>query len=201
MKSPWHNSNDGAAPTNGGHDWFWFFLSGVRRFIVLSIAIVTVSACSEITYEKTTAEDVDDPEGFERAIRSNEVGSIFGEGGLFGNDNRQGGQGGIGVNAYLWRATLDTIAFLPITVADPFGGVVLTDWRESVEFPDERFKLNVYILGTDLRADGVRVTVLKQVLKEGQWRDAPVEAGVGVQIEDAILSRARQFRRAALASQ
>lgn len=169
------------------------------RFIAVSLLVLVLAACGDVVYTETTAEDVDDAEGFERAITGNEVGSVLGEGGLFGNQNNQGGAPGIGVNVYLWRASLDTIAFMPITVADPFGGVLLTDWRESVEVPGERFKMNVYILGRELRADGIRVTVLKQTLREGLWRDEPVQTDVGIQIEDAILSRARQFRRTALA--
>jgi len=165
---------------------------------MVGLFVLLVAACGEITYTETTAEDLDNLEGSEQAIKSNEVGSVFGEGGLFGNGNNNGGPG-IGVNVYLWRASLDTISFMPITVADPFGGVVLTDWRESLDIPGERFKMNVYILGRELRADGIRVTVLKQTLRDGQWRDEPVQTDIGVQIEDAILSRARQFRRAAVA--
>lgn len=180
-----------------------FAENNFRRFkvsrVLAMLGIMVLAACGPIEYTETTAEDLDNKEGSEQAITSNEVGSVFGEGGLFGNQNS--GAPGIGVNVYLWRATLDTISFMPITVADPFGGVLLTDWRESLEVPGERFKMNVYILGRELRADGIRVTVLKQSLRDGQWRDEPVEEILGVQVEDAILSRARQFRRAAIASQ
>ena len=129
-----------------------------------------------------------------------EVDKITGEGGLFGNNDksRDSGQGGgIGVNAYLWRATLDTVAFMPIASADPFGGVILTDGYSPPESPNERFKLNVYILGTDLRADGIRASVFRQIIDtNGTWRDAPSEADAGRKIEDAVLTRARQLRSA-----
>lgn len=128
-----------------------------------------------------------------------ETDTIFGEGGIFGDSakTRNGGQGGggIGVNAYLWRATLDTIAFMPISSADPFGGVILTDWYSPPESPNERFKINIYVLGTELRADGIRATVFRQVLDANAiWRDAQNEANAGRNIEDAILTRARQIR-------
>ncbi len=125
---------------------------------------------------------------------------ITGEGGIFGSGDksRDGNQGGgIGVNAYLWRATLDTIAFMPIASADPFGGVILTDWYSPPESPNERFKLNIYVLGTQLRADGMRASVFRQIIDtNGTWRDAPGEADAGRKIEDAILTRARQLRSA-----
>ncbi len=128
--------------------------------------------------------------------------SVFGEGGLslFGDDEAErpgtgGGGGGIGVNSYLWRASLDTISFLPVNSADPFGGVIITDWHSPAESPDERFKMNVYILGRALRADGVRVAVFRQVKEGGgAWRDASVPDKTGPSIEDAILTRARQLR-------
>ena len=126
--------------------------------------------------------------------------TLFGEGGLslFG-DSTVGGGANLGVNSFLWRATLDTIAFMPVNSADPFGGVIITDWNSSADSPNERFKLNIYILGRTLRADGVRVAVFRQVLtRNGQWQDSAVPDDTRLKIEDAILTRARQMRNAAL---
>jgi hypothetical protein len=100
----------------------------------------------------------------------------------------------IGVNAYLWRATLDTLAFMPLTSADPYGGVVITDWYANPEKPDERFKATVYILDTRLRADGLNVTVFKQVRDGAGWKDSATSAQTDTDIENAILTRARQLR-------
>ncbi len=102
---------------------------------------------------------------------------------------------GIGVNGYLWRATLDTLAFMPLASADPFGGTVITDWYSNPEKPDERFKCTVYILDTRLRADGLKVTVFKQTRDAaGNWADSPAAAQTETDIENAILTRARQLR-------
>lgn len=99
------------------------------------------------------------------------------------------------VNSYLWRATLDTLAFMPLVSADPYGGVVITDWYANPEKPDERFKANVYILDTRLRADGLNVTVFKQVRDAGGgWIDAPLASQTDSDIENAILTKARQLR-------
>src|SRR5579872_5864647 len=101
----------------------------------------------------------------------------------------------IGVNTYLWRATLDTLAFMPLASADPYGGVVTTEWYANPEKPDERFKCTVYILDTRLRADGLNVTVYKQVRDaSGAWVDASASDQTAVDIENAILTRARQLR-------
>jgi Domain of unknown function (DUF3576) len=114
---------------------------------------------------------------------------------------------GIGVNSYLWRASLDTLAFMPIVSADPFGGVILTDWYSPPETPNERFKVNLYILDRQLRADGVRVSVFRQQrgnagggtaastgAQGGEWRDAGVNNETASRLEDTILTRARQLR-------
>jgi hypothetical protein len=115
----------------------------------------------------------------------------------FGDKKDSGGGGGpagVGVNSYLWRATLDTVSFMPLASADPFGGVIITDWYSPAETPNERFKVNVFILGRELRADGVRCTVFRQKRESGQWADAPVDQKTGTDLENAILTRARQMR-------
>ena len=84
---------------------------------------------------------------------------------------------------------------MPLTSADPFGGVIITDWYASPGQPDERFKMTVYILDRRLRADGIKVAVFRQDRgPEGTWKDAPVNAQTAVRVENAILTRARQLR-------
>jgi hypothetical protein len=130
--------------------------------------------------------------------RNREEGSLFGPGGLFGSrpKDTSGDGTGVAVNAYLWRASLDTINFIPLVSADPFGGVIITDWYTPAETPNERMKVQVTILDRELRADGVRVSVFKQQTspKGGNWVDAQVDPRTNIDIENAILTRARQLR-------
>jgi hypothetical protein len=121
---------------------------------------------------------------------------VFG-GGLFGGGKARAPQSeaSIGVNAFLWRASLDTLAFMPLSSADPYGGVIITDWYANPEKPDERFKCTVYILDTRLRADGLNVTVNKQVRDaSGGWVDATASDQTATDLENAILTRARQLK-------
>ncbi len=124
--------------------------------------------------------------------------SVFGEGGLsfFGGSSKRqdSAPAGIGVNAFLFRGSLETIAFMPITSADPFGGVILTDWYAPAETPNERFKVNIFILDRQLRADGIKATVFRQTGGEGHWVDAPVDVKTAANLENSILTRARQLR-------
>lgn len=105
----------------------------------------------------------------------------------------------IGVNAFLWRAALDTLSFMPLLQTDSNGGVILTDWYINPRSPNERMKLTVTILDKDLRADALRVAASRQVLKDGQWLDAPVQAATVQKLEDIMLTHARDLRRRAIA--
>lgn len=120
-------------------------------------------------------------------------------GGLFGGGERarvaDQPEAGIGVNSYLWRSSLDVLSFMPLAEVDPFGGVIITDWYANPELPSERFKATVYILDTRLRADALSVQLFKQIRGEnGEWTDAAVDPATRIQVENAILTRARQLR-------
>ena len=99
----------------------------------------------------------------------------------------------LGVNTYLWRASLETLNFMPLQQVDPYGGVIVTDWYANEQVPNERFKANVYILDTNLRADALKATIFKQNRTGNGWEDANVDADTARQIENAILTRARQL--------
>ncbi len=124
---------------------------------------------------------------------------------LFGNARREqdGENSGVGVNGYLWRAALETLSFMPISGADPFGGVIITDWQSQPENPDERLKLRVVILGQELRSDAVKVSVFREVRKndKAEFVAANVAEETPRKLEDTILNRARALRLATLQRQ
>jgi hypothetical protein len=104
----------------------------------------------------------------------------------------------LGVNTYLWHATLDTLSTLPLASADPFGGVVITDWYSTPASPDERLKVTAYIMDRELRADGLRLVVFRQTRVNGVWTDAQPSPDTAHKLEDVVLSRARELRLASL---
>jgi len=106
------------------------------------------------------------------------------------------GQRTLGVNSYLWHASLDTLSFMPLVSADPFGGVIITDWYSAQNSQDERLKVTVYILDRHLRADGLKVAVFRQTRASGVWSDAQVNPDTATKLTDAILTRARELRLA-----
>ena len=166
------------------------------RVMCMAVAAAVLAGCGssdvEYNYPRTGAKGVPTYEEHQ---------SVFGEGGLnifdaFGGDDESSGSGeGIGVNSYLWRASLDALAFMPLQSADPFGGVIITDWYVSPEARSERFKVTVYILDRALRSDGIRARVFRQHLTgAGAWIDDPADAALDRELEDTILTRARQLR-------
>lgn len=157
--------------------------------------LLVLTGCSFFSNADKKAEYPKSPED----TRRDRVGSLTGEGGLniFGGKNSgedSSGSAGIGINSYLWRASLDTLSFMPLVSADPFGGVIITDWYEDPAVKGERFKVNLLILGKSLRSNAIKLTVFKQTNKSGGWRDAAVNEKVARDLENKILTRARSLR-------
>ena len=173
----------------------------VNRFrattLAFGIATATILAgCGSVTPADSTYRS-NDPKDVDEAQASNSLFGAEGLTGLFGGGSKKDAPGaqGIGVNTYLWRASLDTVSFMPLASADPFGGVIITDWYTPPETPNERFKLNVYILDRQLRADGIKATVFRQShTPDGRWVDMTVDPKTSSDLENAILTRARQLR-------
>lgn len=157
----------------------------------LALLALTLSACSESQAVYPTKDRGESTPRMSNEKRE----TIFGPEGLFGKSKQEGEGVGIGVNAFLWRASLDTISFMPITTADAFGGTIITDWYQLPETPSERYKVNVFILDRTLRADGVKVSLFKQVRDAtGAWVDVRVDPKMTADLENSILTRARQLR-------
>ncbi|MDP6622991.1 MAG: DUF3576 domain-containing protein [Alphaproteobacteria bacterium] len=169
--------------------------------LVATLALATLGGCAGMDLEeqyprKEGGRPIPSPEGKRE--------TVFGRGGInfFGDEGEseigKGGGVGIGVNSFLWRASLDTVSFMPLRSADPFGGVIITDWYAPPEAPDSRFQMTVYILDRRLRADGLKVAVFRQSRSGPNWVDAAISSNTRTDLENAILTRARQLRMAAI---
>ena len=173
---------------------FSYFLVNKRGLKAPLFAfMLTLSACSG-TGLTTDAEykDKQREDRYKYCSLASESGGFS----ILGGD-KKAEQTGLGVNAFLWRASLDTVSFMPIASADPFGGTIITDWYSAPDAPNERAKLNIFILDRELRADGVKVTVFRQTKSAREdWADAPVAPVTASQLEEAILTRARQLKLA-----
>ncbi|MBV8165302.1 MAG: DUF3576 domain-containing protein [Alphaproteobacteria bacterium] len=166
----------------------------VSRLLLPAALAASCAACGMF-------DNAQPPPPKEKVQRMEKAGSVTGDNGILfgGTKQREGeggtGGGGIGVNSFLWRASLDSIGFMPLASADPFGGVIISDWYASPDVPTERFKITIYILDQQLRADGIKAAVFRQTRDlSGNWNDAPVDPKTPIDLENAILMRARQLR-------
>lgn len=161
------------------------------RFLLSLLPVFLLMGCaSEFTKEDSKTQNKE-----ERPQKG--YGKFFGEDTLSfgGAKKREQEDTGLGVNSYLWRASLDTISFMPIASADPFGGVIITDWYSPPQSPQERLKITVFILDRQLRSDGIKVSMFRQEQdSSGHWRDQTSDPQTIKDLENAILKRARDFR-------
>ena len=167
--------------------------------VALVLGLLGAAAVTACSGNNPNIRPVADNEYNDYRTKGPEQGKLGGDQGLvFGVGKGTGGSkddgAALGVNAYLWRGALDTLAFMPLSSADPFGGVIITDWYQPPSGGGERFKATAYILGRQLRADGVRVAIFRQVQQNGQWIDAPVSQTTTGEIENKVLARARELR-------
>ncbi|MBN8827227.1 MAG: DUF3576 domain-containing protein [Sphingobacteriia bacterium] len=160
----------------------------MKKYILIACLALVMSSCEsgnvKHSYPKTAQEK-----------REEEMGRILGdEGVVLAGKKRKVESVGITVNSYLWRAALEAASELPIQIVDPFSGVITTDWYQVTLNDNERFKLSIVITSDVLRADAVKVNVFKQYILKGQWTDAPSNKAMVREIEDRILTRARQLK-------
>jgi hypothetical protein len=168
-----------------------------KKLGFIGISLAALTACSHLpSPQAASPEQINNPMA-QAVPGSNLTGSnsMPGLGFVFGKGSGSNQSGpGIQVNAYLWRASLDTLSFMPLVSADPFGGVIITDWYSPPATPNERFKANAYILSQTMSANAVKVSVFHQIRQGGQWVDADVDPSTVSGLEDRILARAADLK-------
>ena len=101
---------------------------------------------------------------------------------------------GLPINPYLWKASLETINFMPLSSTDPFAGTIITDWYTSGKNIGERCKLNVFINGLELKTDNLKVLSFCQKLKNNQWVNEASNQEDNIRLENAILNKAKKLK-------
>ncbi len=161
--------------------------------------VVALGACGDSNDVRNVGRDEYTSQSGRDRVRGRLTGAddgivLFGTSRSRPDSSGPGDGSGLGVNAYLWRATLDTLSFMPLASADPFGGVIITDWYSPPGTSSERFKATAYVMGRQLRSDGIRVSMFRQVRQGNTWLDAVVTPATSAELEDRVLARARELR-------
>jgi hypothetical protein len=173
-------------------------LGNIAVPVALVTALLGLSACSGV---KTSNADI-----YRLENQGLPAGQSMGDSSGLAWTAGKGASGGaqaqqIQVNAYLWRASLDVLSFMPLVSADPFGGVIITDWYSPPSTPGERFKVNAYILSKQLTANAIQVSVFHQVQTGTGWTDTPADPSLASGLEDRILARAANLQAASQSAQ
>ena len=162
-----------------------------KSSLIILSGVIFLSACEGLNVTN------DDKIETRREQKYRDMDKVFGDDSftLGGDrDSSHKGEVGVGVNSFLWRASLDTISFIPLKSADPFGGVILTEWYTPPATSNERLKVDILIIDRQLRADGIKVSVFRQKRQGTEWIDQPVDNQTAIHLENVILTRARQLR-------
>jgi hypothetical protein len=116
---------------------------------------------------------------------------------FLGDDNETSSQItslGMPINPYLWKASLKTISFMPLSSTDPFAGTIITDWYTAETNLGERCKLNIFVNGKELKTDNLKVSSFCQILKENQWVNVPTKIKENTKLENVILNEAKKLK-------
>ena len=168
----------------------------IRKFLILMFVGFSLAACQnarEVTPKEYSgnARQSLSPDDRPGILGDNEISATFGK---KRPEQNQLSAAGIGVNAYLWRAALDTLSFMSLQSADPYGGVIITNWWKAGTNPNEQFKATVYILSSTLRSEDLKIAIFRQVERNGQWVDASNDGRLSADIENKVLSHALELR-------
>ena len=154
------------------------------RFSLILMVLIGLAACSSPT---PTAEKGPGSIVTGRAEQGVSLSDLVG---LSGENNSLG----LPINALLWRASLDIMSTIPLDDVDTFGGTIVTEWYQLNKTSDERIKITAFVLDRELRADGIRAVVYVQKRIGNNWQDSGIDSEMGKQIEELILTRAREIR-------
>ena len=167
------------------------------RQLLALVLLPALASCGSLPHSQPLSSDQVNNTMGQEIPGSNTYGTNSTPGFDFTLGKGAGGNGqatAIQVNAFLWRASLDTLSFMPLVSADPFGGVIITDWYTPPATPSERFKVNAYILSKEMTANAIQVSVFRQVMQNGQWVNAPADPAVASGLEDRILAQAADLQ-------
>ena len=126
-------------------------------------------------------------------------GGLFGKKGLsldlgLGQKDKSVASIGMPINPYLWRASLESVSFIPLASADPFAGIIITDWYNDNQDSKERCKINVFIKGVELITNNLKASIFCQEYVSNNWIDKQVDNEKNIALENAILEKAIKSR-------
>jgi hypothetical protein len=113
---------------------------------------------------------------------------------FFGKDKNSETTYDFATSNVLWRASLDTLSFMPLSNVSYSGGVITTDWYGSSEINKEQIKINIRFLSDKLETSSVQVTGFKKICDNANiCKTIPTDQNINLPIKQKILERARKL--------
>ena len=128
-----------------------------RILVIILLVLPMLSSCGALQYRPVSAKDYP-PEPEKRIQKNIEEGRGIR---LFKNRNKGGTFDFASSNA-LWRASLDTISFMPLLTADYGGGIIVTDWFNSTNDENQSIKISIQFLSNEIRSDALDIKIFKK---------------------------------------
>ena len=119
------------------------------QYIIILILSIILHACNGADARKIS------PDPKERVQKNIEEGRGFR---LTGNIKKNAGEFDFASSNELWRASLDTLEFMPLALANYSGGIIVTDWYSDGE-SEEAVKISIRFLSNQIRADALNIKV------------------------------------------
>ncbi len=172
-------------------------MKNLGKFTLACALGLFVSACAVQTDRDQSFPEVDSEKKPRAQLEKLQGGNekLFGDITIGGPKKQEEGLGtGAAVNLFLWRAALETLALGPLESADPFGGVIITDWFTLDEEPGNQFRVTAYILGRSLRTDNIKIAMYVRSTENGQMVTRRAASAAETRLENVILTKARTIR-------
>ena len=164
-------------------------------FFKISLLLLTLGFINGCNKSQPDAEDqrIIDPNPANRAKDFAEKG-----GGLFGDiNNRKSGSTKVDFASsnVMWRATLKTLEFLPLSNTDYSGGIIVYDWYSQTNNPRELIKISVRFLSNELRSDSIKITAHKKICETiERCSNSTLDQNFANSIKESIIASARSLK-------
>ena len=166
------------------------------KILLLLQLIISLNSCGPLAYKKTDARKVSfDPD--KRVAKNIEEGKSFR---LFDTTKGLGGATTyeFASSNELWRATLDTIDFMPLTTANYSGGIIVTDWYSDNQNLDENIKITVRFLTNEIRSDALDLKIFfRKCDSSNKCKIIEKEGNLSKELKKEILKKATIYQQQA----
>ena len=154
--------------------------------------IIFLPACTQPKIDPVTGkEEVFEPNLDERAKKYARDNPLF----IIGGEKKKQNDFEFTTSNVLWRATLKSLDFLPLSSVDYNAGIIIYDWYSKENNSQEQIKISVQFLSNEIRSDSINVTAHKKICDNlNKCSNSGVDQNFASSIKENIISAARTLK-------